>query len=173
MTVTSVLITGANRGIGLEFVKQYLAQASPPKHIIATARQPDAATDLQNIAKSAPGLHVLPLEVGNYNSYTQFVSSVGEIVGEEGLNVLINNAGILRTGNLDEVTHEKMRENFEINSIAPLMLTKALLPLIKIAAARKTPASIINVSSKVGSIDDNSSGGNIPYRTSKVVYKYL
>ncbi|GBM32567.1 hypothetical protein AVEN_187119-1 [Araneus ventricosus] len=62
MRIPNVLITGANRGIGLEFVKQFLNLPSPPNIIFATCRNPDKADDLQNLAKSNPNVKILPLE---------------------------------------------------------------------------------------------------------------
>ncbi|CAG2179673.1 unnamed protein product, partial [Oppiella nova] len=96
-------------------------------------------------------LHVLQLEGTNYNSFPQFVKQVEAIVGDQGLDTLINNAGMGVPGSLDSVTAEDMLKNFEVNSVAPLMLTKALLPLLKVSAARgKT--SVINISSSIGSM---------------------
>ncbi|XP_054156972.1 C-factor-like [Oppia nitens] len=166
MSLQSVIITGANRGIGLEFVRQLLATQSPPKHLIVTSRQ-SANPELDQLVSTNPDrLHVLKLEVKDYDSYDGFVQKVATIVGSDGLDTLVNNAGILIYSNLQKVTAEDMLKNFEINSVTPLMLTKALLPLLKSASANRKTA-VVNISSKVGSVEDNTSGGGYPYRSSK------
>ncbi|CAG2178124.1 unnamed protein product, partial [Oppiella nova] len=125
-------------------------------------------------------LHVLQLEGTNYNSFPQFVKQVEAIVGDQGIDTLINNAGIAITTFLDSVTAEDMLKNFEVNSVAPLMLTKALLPLLKTSApSRKT--SVINISSTLGSIELNTEpevniypDANVyPYRTSKAALNMI
>lgn len=131
--MTSILITGANRGLGLEFVKQFLSSVPTPKHIIATCRQPDKADQLKTVANGSNGtVHVVKLDVKDYAQYDQVVKQVGDIVGEDGIDLLINNAGIAIRAGLDDITPEKMIENFEINSVTPLIFTKALLPLLKV-----------------------------------------
>lgn len=169
MSLHSVLITGANRGIGLEFVKE-LALLGPNKisYLIATCRNPDQATELNELAKKHENLTVLKLDVKNYDSYDEFYNQVSSIVGDKGLQLLINNAGILITKEFEEVTREQMLENFEVNVVTPLLLTQKLLPLLKLSGSQnKTRTLVVNVSSKIASIDDNTSGGRYPYRTSK------
>ncbi|XP_057203627.1 C-factor [Triplophysa rosa] len=104
-------------------------------------------------------------------------SEVEDVVQEDGLNCLINNAGINVVANLDAVTADKMLENFHTNSVAPLMLTKAMLPLLNRAAAKGTStgihrAAVINMSSLLGSEELNwgeqsNSFKWYPYRASK------
>ena len=92
----SVLITGCNRGIGLELVKQFLAHKTPPSVLIATCRNLEKADDLTSIAKDNPSLHVLSLDVNNTDSFSDFAQKVSDLVGvDHGLNLLINNAGVL------------------------------------------------------------------------------
>ncbi|GBM32568.1 C-factor [Araneus ventricosus] len=174
MRIPSVLITGANRGIGLEFVKQFLNLPSPPNIIFATCRNPDKADDLQNLAKSNPNVKILPLDVKDESSFPKIRQQLEQEVGETGLNLLINNAGIAIWKDLNNVTKEDMMENFQVNTVSPLLLTKELLPLLKTAAAKVggdslscARAAVVNITSKMGSIDDNTSGGFYPYRTSK------
>ncbi len=131
MSFTSVLITGANRGIGLEFVRQLVTLSPPPKYIIATSRQ-GSNEELDKLKANNSSVHVLKLDIRKYSDYEQFVTQVRQIVGEHGIDLLINNAGIAIRGDLQNVTPEEMLENFEVNSVAPLMLTKALLPLLKV-----------------------------------------
>ena len=131
MSLTNVLITGANRGIGLELVRQVLT-TTHAKHVIATTRQ-SSHPELDQLRDKHPNrLHVLQLEGTNYSCFPEFVKQVEAIVGDQGLDTLINNAGICLFKLLDEVTAEDMMNVFEVNSVAPLMLTKALLPLLKV-----------------------------------------
>nr|WBW70137.1 venom protein [Lampona murina] len=174
MSLGSVLITGANRGIGLEFVKQLLALPSPPKFLFATCRNPDKADELQQIAKSNSNVKVLTLDVKDVASFPNIRQQISSEVGDVGLNLLINNAGIMFGDTLDKVSKETMMENFEVNVVSPLLFAKELLPLLKKAAMRVntknlscTRAGVVNITSKMGSIDDNTSGGCYPYRTSK------
>ncbi|CAG2178328.1 unnamed protein product, partial [Oppiella nova] len=118
---------------------------------------------------------LLPLLKGtDYHCFPEFVKQVEAIVGDNGIDTLINNAGILLPKLLDSVTAEDMLKNFEVNSVAPLMLTKALLPLLKTSAAsRKT--SVINISSSLGSIELATRPGMTiyPYRTSKAALNMI
>jgi len=160
-----VIVTGANRGIGLEYVRQLLLANPAPKHLIATTRQADNP-ELDKLRANHQSLHVLRLEVKNYQSFGDFAKQVEQIVGTDGVDTLINNAGILVNKNLTDVSAQDMIDNFEVNTVSPLMLTKALLPLLKVSAANRKTA-VVNITSQIGSIDDNTSGGLYPYRTSK------
>ena len=96
MSPKTILITGCNRGIGLELVKQYLKAATPPTHLFATCRDPAKAEELTALEKSHSGqLHVLTLDVTDHDAYPKIAAQVGEIVGDAGLNLVINNAGVL------------------------------------------------------------------------------
>ncbi|RWS05174.1 hypothetical protein B4U79_01861 [Dinothrombium tinctorium] len=163
---TSILITGANRGLGLEFVKQYAAIANV-NLIFATCRNPEKADKLQAIAKSNPKVRVLQLNVADYNQHQALTETVRSVVKDNGLNLLINNAGVYVRGDLERTTPEGMMESFSVNTIAPLMLTKALLPLLKESSSQGHKTAIINITSKMGSIDDNTSGSHYMYRSSK------
>ncbi|CAG2175774.1 unnamed protein product [Oppiella nova] len=202
MSLDVVLITGANRGIGLSLVRQVLTtthakhviattrQSSHPeldqlrdkhpnrlhvlttthaKHVIATTRQ-SSHPELDQLRDKHPNrLHVLQLEGTNYNSFPQFVKQVEAIVGDQGLDTLVNNAGIICRNGLDSVSVEDMMNVFEVNSVAPLMLTKALLPLLKVSATKRKTA-VINITSTLGSISligQYPFRGYYPYQTSK------
>ncbi|CAG2110865.1 unnamed protein product [Medioppia subpectinata] len=157
MNTESVLITGANRGIGLEIVRQILTDSTRtdggPTHVIATTRQATNAA-LDELRASHKNLHVLQLDGTDYKSFDGFAKQVADIVGDRGLDTLINNAGIFLWKNLDETTAEHMVTNFEVNSVGPLMLTKALLPVLKKSAATKRKTIIINIGALLGSIQD-------------------
>lgn len=179
----SVLVTGASRGIGLQIVETLASGGFSPGKIIATARQPASAQNLQELAEKYPNIHVIALDVVNQESIEKSVEEVGHLVQHEGLNCLINNAGIKVVADFNTVTAEKMIENFHTNAVAPLMITKAYLPLLKQAAASRggagntgsmgiQRAAVINMSSLLGSVELNwGEGANsfkwYPYRTSK------
>jgi len=167
MGLTSVLVTGANRGIGLEFVKQFLALANPPQHVFATCRQPDEAKELQSLASANNNLHVLELELKNYASYDDLVGQVRDVLGDNGLDSLVNNAGMYHKVSLEDGGPELMVDNFEVNAVTPLMLTRAFLPLLRQAVANKRQPIVANITSKMGSIADNGSGNHYAYRASK------
>ena len=165
----SVLITGANRGIGLEFVRQLL-NLTPAPQVIATVRDPSKATELQKFAAAHPNLHVLNVEVTDYDSFPSFVEQVKSVLdasGTSGLGLLINNAGVVYRKNLSDVTKADMINNYDVNTIAPLMLVKALLPLLKQSSQSGKRTLVANITSRMGSIEDNTSGNHYPYRASK------
>ena len=92
MKLNSVLITGANRGIGLQFVIDLLKQN--PKHVIATCRDLENAKKLKELACQNSNLHILQLDMTDHSRYDSFVDEVSQIVGENGLTLLIQNAGL-------------------------------------------------------------------------------
>jgi NAD(P)-dependent dehydrogenase (short-subunit alcohol dehydrogenase family) len=178
LCVKSLFITGTSRGIGLEFVKQFLALSNPPKHIFATCRNPDAAKELQDLASKNPNLHVHKLDILDYSSFPVIAKWVeGTLGSDEGLNVLINNAAQYSKGPGGyalPISRDILMNELEVNSVAPLMLTQAFLPLLQKSADKVggeslgcSRAAIINITSRMGSIDDNTSGGSYCYRTSK------
>jgi NAD(P)-dependent dehydrogenase (short-subunit alcohol dehydrogenase family) len=114
------------------------------------------------------------LDVRDYDRYEEFSKKVKEIVKEDGLNILFNNAGVSsKFTRIQLVKSEQMLEAFKVNTIGPIMLTKALLPLLKQAANNSEgplgaqKAVVINTTSVLGSIALNNDGGFFPYRCSK------
>ena len=149
----TVLITGANRGIGLEFVRQYAADGWK---VIATARDPGAATEL-NAVEGDVTVRALDLD-GDF-----FQIDWNGVVGDQPIDVFINNAGVMGPTKLDTVEHAAAMVNaLAVNTVAPVVLAKAVLPLL--AAAK---GKMVALSSKMGSIADNTSGGFIAYRATK------
>ncbi|XP_033997478.1 uncharacterized oxidoreductase C663.09c [Trematomus bernacchii] len=132
----SVLVTGASRGLGLQIVHSLASGGFSPGKIIATARNPVNTQKLPELADNHPNIHIITLDVLNQQSIEKCVEEVGQLVQGEGLNCLINNAGINVVADFHTVTAEKMMENFHTNAVAPLMITKALLPLLKLAASK-------------------------------------
>lgn len=156
-----VVITGANRGIGLALVKHYLLQSWT---VTATYRNAKNSAELIALAQNETALTAVELDVTDYPAVNQFAqSSFIKNVGS--VNLLINNAGYYGPkgygfGNTDV---EEWRKVFEINSIAPLKLVEAFFENLN-SGQGKTVACI---SSKVGSMAENTSGGGYLYRSSK------
>ncbi|KAJ1144930.1 hypothetical protein NDU88_011224 [Pleurodeles waltl] len=148
----SVVVTGSNRGLGLELVKSLATLQPAPDHVIATCRNPENAQELQMLSKTYSNIRILPLDVVSEESRQELVQQVEALVEESGLNCLINNAGINISATLEEVTAEAMLRVYETNTVAQLMVTKAFLPLMRRAAHRHNGmgwhrAAVINMSS--------------------------
>lgn len=159
-----ILITGANRGIGLELTRQYLQMADI--HIIATCRSPEQATHLAALVRVHPErLTILPLDVTNADHITAVVQTLQQRVNK--LDVLIHNAGInpndKNTRRLGELEGAAIQEVLYTNAIAPLLFTQACVDLLK----NGTNARVVMVSSQMGSLDWTKSGGSYAYRMSK------
>ena len=155
--MTTILITGANRGIGLEFVRQYARDGAK---LIATARAPDKATELASLERASGGrIRVLPLNVGHAHSIAQLKKTLGD----EPIDVLINNAGInLTEHDTDTVDPDLWAEIFRVNSVAPLMVARAFHANLKRGQEKK----LVAITSQLGSTA-NHGGEGYPYRASK------
>lgn len=158
MTSRTILITGANRGIGLELTTQF---AADDWRVFACCRNPAAAGSLQEMSERYPAIEIYPLDVTDYEQ----VAALAARIGDRPIDILLNNAGIYgpKGVGFGEVDAETWREVLEVNTIAPLMLVQALVEQVG-ASEQKLVAMI---SSKVGSIADNGSGGGYLYRSSK------
>ncbi|XP_048412118.1 C-signal-like [Stegostoma tigrinum] len=170
---SSVLVTGANRGLGLELVHQLARAERPPRYLLAGCRQPEStrAQDLMNLAKSFSNIKVLKLDVDDYGSIQECAAQIEKILGNNGLNLLVNNAGVGPGGALNEVTPESMMNSYRTNVVGPVMVTKVLLPSLQQAAwlNDEFKAAVINMSSILASIElfDNKIGITYAYRASK------
>lgn len=143
MSVRHCLVTGANRGLGLEFTRQLLARGD---RVVATCRQPGRAQALNRLVGEHPGhLHVLPLDVAAERSREELVREVPLVAPR--LDLLINNAGVLHSGErFGSVSAANLDDSLRTNAAGPFLLTQALAPLL---AAGGTVA---NLSSQIGSI---------------------
>ena len=146
--MATVLITGANRGIGLELARQYAERGDD---VVAACRASNPDLD-------ATGATVIDgIDVGDDGG----ANRLAEELKGQGIDVLINNAGILRSDTLSSVDYDTMMEQYRINTIGPLRITRALLDNLS------EGSKLGIVSSRVGSIEDNGSGNNYGYRCSK------
>ena len=146
--MTTYLITGTNRGIGLEYCKQLQQKGET---VIAVCRQP--SEELKNL-----GVQIeTGIDVTSDDSIAEFAKRLKGTT----IDVLINNAGIIEANSLDDLDCESLERQFRVNAVAPLRVTKALLPMIP------QGGKIIIMTSRMGSIEDNTSGGYYGYRMSK------
>lgn len=143
------LITGTNRGIGLEYCRQLKKQGN---EVIAICRSP--SEELQSL-----GVRVE--ENIDLTSPSAIDSLIQRLNGQK-IDVLINNAGIAERNSLEHLDFDSIRRQFEANAIAPLRFTTALLPNLS------NGSKVVLMTSRMGSIDDNTSGGSYGYRMSKV-----
>lgn len=137
------LVTGANRGIGLEFTRQLLQRGD---RVTATCRHPGRATGLNALAAEHPGrLHVLPLDITNAKSHAELVRELPLVGGD--VDLLINNAGVLHSGErFGHLTAGNFEDSFRTNALGPLLLTQALAPHLA------SGAKVVNLSSVLGSV---------------------
>jgi len=155
-----VLVTGANRGLGLEFTRQLLARGD---RVLATCRHPGKALPLTELAGAYPGhLHVLPLELDKERSIAEMAREAAALT--EGLDVLINNAGMLVSGErFGALAAKALNETFASNATGPVLVTQALFPLLE----KGTNAKVMNLSSRLGSIGASGGFGTPSYAISK------
>lgn len=155
-----VLITGANRGLGLELTRQLLTRGD---EVVATCREPDRATELRELLSQHPGRgRVLPLDVREDASVRAVAREV------EALDWLINNAGVNHRAGFDTITPATMLEAFDTNAVGALRLILALRG--KLSQGGK----VVNISSQLGSLTRQSPGfGTLGYNASKAAMNML
>ncbi|XP_057673473.1 C-factor-like isoform X2 [Corythoichthys intestinalis] len=183
----NVLITGTNRGIGLEMVKQMVADKGRVKTLFACCRDPNGprAEALQELAKKHPDIiTIVTMDVKCLDSIKEAAKLIGPKVGEDGLNLLVNNAGISLEGNLQETTPEQMRDSFETNVMGPMNIMREFLPLLRVAAKASkisgmscNKAAVINISTMEASMDitkySYTEAAVLPFRVSKAALNML
>lgn len=154
----SVLLTGSNRGIGLEFARQLAARGD---RVVATCRDPESAHELVEL-----DVEVERLDVSDADD----VARIADLFSDRPLDLLLNNAGIgVRHRGLGELDYEQIETFFRVNAMAPLRLAEALLPALR----RGDERLIVSLTSRMGSIADNSSGGSYAYRASKAALNMI
>ncbi len=148
------LITGANKGIGLQLCTQLAARGD---EVIAICRT--SSPELSEL-----GIRIIDgIDVSNAESIDRLKS---ELAGQQ-LDVLINNAGILKRDSFGNLDYEEMLEQYRVNTLGPLRVTEALVDNLK------DGSKVAIISSRVGSIEDNGSGGNYGYRASKTAVNQI
>lgn len=157
----TVLITGANRGLGLEFVKQYAADGY---QVIACTRKINKKDDLHKLQHTFKNISIHMLDVANF----RLIDQLSKIL-KKPIDILINNAGIYPDSALDNIDDALWLNTFKINALAAFKMTKAFLPHLKKSKLKK----IASLTSKMGSIDDNSGGGEYLYRSSKTALNMI
>ncbi len=166
------LVTGANRGIGLEFVRQLLQRGD---HVIATCRKPGSAAALNLLAGEHPGrLHVLPLDVADAKSRAGLAGELPLVLGDDDsgtpgkLDLLINNAGVLHSGErFGHVAAATLEDSLRINAVGPFLLAQALAPQLADGAC------IANLSSVMGSFAHRNEFRSPSYCASKAAQNML
>ena len=169
----TALVTGANRGIGLDFVRQLLARGD---HVVAACRHPGKASALNTLAGEHPGrLHVLPLDVADAKSRASLLHDLPLVLGDDGrIDLLLNNAGVLHSGErFGHVEQAMLDDSLRTNAIGPFLLAQALVPLLCDVAPGHaddtgSPRTVIaNISSQLGSIANTTRFGTPSYAISK------
>jgi NAD(P)-dependent dehydrogenase (short-subunit alcohol dehydrogenase family) len=153
----AVIVTGANRGIGLEFARQY---AKDGWQVIATVRDPAEASELRGVGGE---VRIEQLEMADHAALARFP----ERLGDQPIDLLICNAGMSGPrGGTHDLEPGGWLTTLAVNAVAPTVLAAALVPNVEAARGK-----MIAISSRMGSIADNQSGGYVAYRTSKAALK--
>lgn len=149
-----VVITGANRGIGLELARHYQAAGWS---VTGVCRE--TSPELEKVASQV----INQIDVTDAACIDQLVAALAG----KNIDLLINNAGLMQNEILGSIDFDSFRLQMEINAFAPLRISEALLP--NMSAGSK----IANITSRMGSITDNDSGGRYGYRASKAAFNAL
>lgn len=157
--MSTVLITGANRGLGLEFCRQY---ANAGWKVIACCRSPAQAGELSELRQSHDSVQIEALDVAQFDQ----IEGLSKKLSDSPIDVLINNAGVYddqRGDGFGQLDYQAWQHSMLINTLAPMKMAEAFLPQIRLGGKKL----IVNISSLMGSLADNDSGGSILYRSSK------
>jgi NAD(P)-dependent dehydrogenase (short-subunit alcohol dehydrogenase family) len=147
--MATYLVTGANRGIGYEYCRQLKERGD---HVIAVCRSASEELKALNVSIE-PGVDI---------TSDQSVAALHDRLQGVSIDVFINNAGILERVSLENLDFESIRKQFEVNALGTLRITHAFLPNLKFGS------KVVIMTSRMGSIEDNTSGGSYGYRMSKV-----
>ena len=154
-----VLVTGANRGLGLEFARQYAAEGW---QVFAACRAPDEAAELKKLEAGSSGrVRVLPMDVTDVAS----VRAAAGVIGEQPIDLLLNNAGVMgpRNERIGSIDYTAWARVLDANSLGPMRVVEAFVENVAKGGQKK----IVTITSGMGSLEDNTSGGSYAYRTSK------
>lgn len=156
----NVVVTGASRGIGLELTRLGLENDG---RVLAVARKPEESKGLQDLSKKFPGQ--LQLVSADLLKDGAAHSVAAQLEDWPHVDILFNNAGILRQG----TAVDDFMQSFLVNSVSPFLMTQALLPWLKKSRAPR----VVNITSLMGSVQDNASGGYYAYRSSKAALNMI
>ncbi len=162
-----ILITGASRGLGLEFIRQWLVRGD---RVVALARRPETSVGLSAlVGKHKESLRAVACDVADDASVERALHEVEKT--DQQLDVLVNNAGTYgaRDATLATVKTDDIRKVFDVNTLGPLRVSRAFLPLLRKGSSPR----LVNITSLMGSIADNGSGGSWAYRISKTALNML
>lgn len=152
--MSTILITGCNRGIGLQLATQFQKRGD---NVIGVCRAPSKPL-------SKLGIHIIPdVDISDGGS----VKKIKETIEDLPLDIIINNAGILKHDEFKKINYDELIEQFCVNALGPLRISEAL------EANLSKGSKVIIISSRVGSILDNSSGGYYGYRASKTAVNQI
>jgi NAD(P)-dependent dehydrogenase (short-subunit alcohol dehydrogenase family) len=149
----NVLITGVSKGIGLELTTEALRRGH---HVFGVARHPEESKELMQLQKKYKTLTIIALDLANDDAQKKLGN---DLKTTDKIDILINNAGILENAS----TKEAFMKSYELNAYVPFMVVETILPKLKTASNPK----IVHITSMMGSIEDNTSGGYYAYRSSK------
>ena len=155
----STLITGANRGIGLEFARQYLADGW---QVYAACRDPSSASELRRLANpSDKKLQIMALDVADAAS----IKAAATELERQAIDLLLNNAGVMgpRGQTIGNIDYDAWAKVLDANTMGPMRVSEAFVDQV----ARSDRKLIVTLTSGMGSLADNTSGGSIAYRSSK------
>jgi NAD(P)-dependent dehydrogenase (short-subunit alcohol dehydrogenase family) len=155
----TVLITGANRGLGLEFAAQFAAEGWDT---IACCRNPETAAELNQLGKKFPNLSIEALDVMSFDQ----IDALSALLKHRSIDVLINNAGVYgdKAGHgFGDLDYQMWHQTLLINTLAPVKMAEAFVSQLELGAKKL----LVSITSQMGSIADNTSGGSILYRSSK------
>ncbi|KAH9215508.1 hypothetical protein DL95DRAFT_460940 [Leptodontidium sp. 2 PMI_412] len=156
----TVLVVGANRGLGLQFALQYLKKGC---NVYGTHRK-ESAHEAKELLES--GAKILTLDLGDEKS----IQAAAEAFGDRSLDILINCAGRDRLfPKWLDATPDEFMQRFKISSVGPFLTVKSFYPQLK----KSGSSLVVNISSNAGSISQNASGGNMTYRTSKAALNMI
>ena len=180
----SVLITGCNQGIGLQFVKHFIAAnkiSETKMQIFATSRE--MSSDLKNLLQFEQNVHHVNLDICKPDQVKEAVLKVSQILGGKGLNLLINNAATMsynKPAGVEDCSPEELTDVFNVNVSGTHSVTMAFHPLLKLSASQRShlpmccaKGAVLNLSSEVASIENTDRAYAVSYKVSKSALNML
>ncbi|GFS93669.1 c-factor [Nephila pilipes] len=181
----SVLVTGANRGIGLEIVRRLAELPRPPRYVFATYRDKKSIRVLRSISDKSKKMQIklIQMDVTEKRSVEKARKEIEAAVGDGGLNLLINNAGTAKWQYIPQTTKMNLQHHYETNTVGAVTVLQEMLPLLEKSASVKSAAeksrmsvsrgAVVNISDRHGSIAELTDvhmenwRGLMGYRSSK------